>query len=991
MDSLTSVVIQDSALNTWFYPRRDRHYLLKPMQLTNFLGVRGGTRDEVRSYTTPDNVGKYILYLFSGINPSYYGMDLNFWEWVSIADLGAEQDMAVAATWNGRMLQLDGVKFQYLPNDEMVVAVPVDNFTNLFYTRAAESSGGTMVGNLLPHETVLPVPAGSVSAYPELLIRVYSNQWFTTTEGAASTGIHTQSVICNAASDAQGLIGAYNAAGYRNTGFTQWFVDGYLVDEPLATALTNKEVLQYRHDASGLGYFDILIANLDFYTSTKDAISKYVIVPPPHVSPEALYWDDLDIYVCAETNPNDNPNVAYRGFAYHKEQDYDIRQLSHRDLALSVDKVTGILTEQASMGVIVPDTGFIRIFYRNATGFARERLDSSYLLDLNSLPYHIRYNALTASNGPSIWKADVLEQSNFMKWATATEQAIMDSNYTLVEDTLSYIGLQAMLLDYYETSPGVWTIPKLATVEGATVVELDSDGILLNHQYLTVATMGTAYNVTDPNTAHVLFYPGTAFTADWGEAYLDDAATNVPVSPFLEYRYFRTNALSTWTKAVQGTHYQYDAVTDTVSWLGVYGSYELKKRNAGKHLVKELTIPRADYTLPIVPVDSGSPDYIATGFERWDVWQNGRKLVNGVGFVVSNQQIFLCDKEFWNSDDSAATVVIIGYGLSGDTAMGTQGFVINECINYNDEHDILKHRMTRLFIEGKQRELDQVYLAENYMGNETFTITDDKVYDYVENTAYLTGQVVMYMNRIPLVSLANQTTTTSFDNTKWVTLSSTATYQIVGTNTYVQIVPFGVDVMVKKVYENGTALIGQPLTALDTSLSYLKVLGVPLATPVNNGALYEAYNAPMMVTDMTPMSFSDTPAEYRTMTNNISNWLTAQLPALPTTDTIYVPNQHRIVSIYMQKIIEGLQNGSILIPNLQMSKTAMGILLADLEPYRLMDPAQPGKLDQRFIMIYPHVGETSVGLTANQINFLYSVNDYFMDGNVNMTINLHIA
>jgi hypothetical protein len=988
MESINTTVLTDAITNTWFYPKRDRHYLLKPFQLTGFGGVRGNSSGDFKSYTTPDNVSKYILYNFSGINPSYYGLSLNFWEWHSIEDICKEQDISTIAIMNNRMLALDGIRFQYTTENEMIIAIPAINYSQLFYTKAGDSSGGIQVGNLLPYDHDI-TGENVVSQYPELFIRFYSNEYFSTTTGQSLTGLHTKSVICNTINDAQSLIGSYNSSGYRNEGCTQWYLDGYLVDEPVANVLNRGEVLQYRHDSSCIGYFDTLVDNLISYNSTLDKKDKYLIIPPPHVTPDSIYWDDVEIYVCGETNPNNNPPVAMKGFFFGREKESDITQLTHRDFSISAEKVSSIITEQSEMGVILNDNAFIRVFYRYSVGYQRPRLDSSYLLDLNKLPYHVKYVSLTSSNGPSMWRPNTLEQSSYINWATSVESELQTANYSQIKESLSYIGYQEIMTDSYFMGSGAWSVPKLARVYGATIVDLDKNGKLLNVTRKTTENIGEVYFPTDLDTSSVLFYSGKLATDDWSSVYEEDVVGNQTPSYFLEYRYHRPTSLSVWSKAELGVHYTYNADTNALSWNDLYATSEKRKRLAGTHAYKRLSISLEDYYEPIDIMPNGL-DYISTGFSRWEVWLNGKKLVQNVGFVIVDQLLHLCDKEFWISDSVNADLVVIAYALPGDELVGNIGFVINDCINYNEQFDILRYRGTKLFVEGNYRELDSVYLAENYMGNQSFTISDSKVYDYSENYTYKVGQVAMYLNRLPLVCIREITTSSVKDDSAWVELSSTSTYKVGTSDTYVSIVPFGSKVKVIKTYEGGVKLVGKQMEAVNLSVSYKKVLGIPLDNPVSNGSLYEAYNAPMLVSDTTAIKYSDTPAEYKATTVDIGNWLSTQLPALPTTENIFIPNQHRIVSLFMQMIIKGLVDGTITVPNINASLAAVSIALSKLEKYRLADPARPGNLDSRFIMIYPHVGKQSLGLTAAHVNFLYKVNEYYFENSVNMTLNIHI-
>lgn len=554
--------------------------------------------------------------------------------------------------------------------------------------------------------------------------RFYTNAYYETSEASGLT-VNTKVSSVRIFNNADILTIQSLETQWKNAGYvTLSYINGNLVDSLTMITVKIGDVVDCILDASVKRIVDFKMGELDVFTSLRDHKQKYLLHYPVQENDEHLidYVDDIDVYVYNKAGDR------YIGRYIHRNQTSTMRMVTHRDYALSVEPVVGVLDtlseDLVKLGAPVGEV-YVRAYIRSSGLFHKLGYEANRIQELYKLPEAEIVSALIGVDAVvSFWTAPALENSAYVRLLDVWYNSI---TIDLLEKAYGYNAISKVIAETPSLPVGM-TFP-LATLyhKNATVYEYDAAGVLLGFYH---HNSGAYYIPTNPLCAQVECISGKGSKTPAVEYGTD----NLAIPPLTNYRVYMTfleadGSTGKW-RDITGTDY-YEVVNDRLKWLTTDEDYLLMVRTDEGFLAYDLEITPVAGTIyfPLTEITTGS-NPVHTQLQvpgaDVDIWLNGKALVIGVECTIAFPEIFVFNKDYLvqpaGSTPQKLTVRMTGFCKTDADGFVTReptddyGFIEHGVLSNNSRFDIRDDRVMSIYVKGCLKNRSDMLFSESHSG-----------------------------------------------------------------------------------------------------------------------------------------------------------------------------------------------------------------------------------------------------------------------------------
>lgn len=486
--------------NIWSSPAQDLQAVIKLHRLTDNLGAKNEYEYNWYQTDLPTRGERYHVYQIGRLHPALVGLIPVRHAWTSCAAQMNVQGMIIDVyTQKGVRLPLFDVFTKVLGNDNMIVAirdqgrqmtVPQQEIFMRFYSNAYFESVDSQSLPRLPEAAYVPPIVGDWTYLEDIRSDSHPGD------------ILVQGGRLRDRADLQALdvkVTQLRALGF---GGVTCYYNGEIVPDFSGFYYNTSRFrigdwAEFVFDASIVQIQYFPIQELQTFLSTKDQMTKYILMRDIAWDGRVYYKDDFDFYLVKPFGDR------FKGRTYYRNTPDAVRMITHQDYSVPVSYVTAY--EDVTEGMDDPMSWSIMVVFRRA-GYADKVLVNEHarLNELFRLPADKRLRAFRGIDSTvDWWRAAVLEESYLSvlmgerPFTFTTEQ---------VEQTLGYHAVSSIVNQgFFHTTlsaDGVTRSIELPVgLQGkATIFEYDQSGVLLGAR----KTEGTIYYIcTYPNCHYV--------------------------------------------------------------------------------------------------------------------------------------------------------------------------------------------------------------------------------------------------------------------------------------------------------------------------------------------------------------------------------------------------------------------------------------------------------------------------------------------------------
>jgi hypothetical protein len=682
----------DHALkNVWCTPRQDLQAILKLARISSPLGVTGSSPLAWGQVAMPTPNDKYHVYQIGQVFPALLGLFPEQRVWHRLSTVMHLQNLVADVYTIGGL---------HLPRFETWVLVGTDR---------------SIIVAVRDQPTIAPLKTEPV------YLRLYSNAYFSSIRHEATNDqIYCRGLRMDSVNNGLLFQNQYHL-WQAKPGHTQLFVNGVLKQDFIPQQQAIGDTLEFVYDSTVKNVIDFPIAGLPTFDSIKDAKRKYLLhYAGSEVGGDSIdYRDDLDVYLIKKgTASNGAPTLT--GLYYHKNQNDALRQVTHRDYAVTVPYVNAYLpgapgwtdVQQLHLRLIIRKAGYLRPLVNEA-----HRIRELYKLG----EYDLAMALTGVESSVPVWQAPSLENSSYI--------GLMDGSFgqitrDLVEQAYGYNAISKLVGDSPLPVQVVNGRRQISVPYGlqaySTMYEYDADGYLLGYYQHTLGAEYTPINAAATLIEGVVgigsFKLGTVF-----------GQNNVPIDPTNNYRYYiapiNHGVLdNTAWQDVTGDATKYQLVNGVVVWMVDQSVWATAVKSDLTFLAYDLTLDPSDNVLQFsIDAEATYPAGSAQGvmyipFDRLDLWLNGKSLIENVDFYVAWPKVVIVNKKYL-VDGLTQQITIRGTGFcNADMTRTPQvdaGFVKYGMLSRNNRYDVRDDKVTRIVVDGAVYEASDLVFGED--------------------------------------------------------------------------------------------------------------------------------------------------------------------------------------------------------------------------------------------------------------------------------------
>ena len=639
----------------------------------------------------PDSFSRWQVFQIGGVAPSVFGMLTRSYAWVNAAVQANENKTVVRLFSNaGVVAGLSDVFYRYTQAGNLLVVVRMHQRTPINWSSAT------------------------------IFLQVYSNTYWKTAGGVANqVGFEVAAELLETSTEISNFAVLYAAALATATDPIQLsFWHNGLKKDYAAVNMTVGDSVFFELDGSIKKRISFSLAGLETFDSTLDNIRKYLLHPPKDADGTIIdYYDDNEIFLVGS-------DATKKALLYPRVNIEDVRQLTHRDYAVSVSDVTFQAANLRILGGGDQPTQKLELVVRKS-GYNRALIyEHSFIHELYKLDeVHIK-RALTGIDATvPFWRAAYLEASSYPALMRAAD--ICDVTYPLVEQAYGYHAMARALAftPTKVTNPGnngFVPVPYLL-MHGCTAYEYDVDGHFIgwHHHYV-----GDRYFVQSTACTKVELLAGL------GGNVLDEdhGVRNATLRSDCNYRvYLRQNVggkiQSTFQDVTGSNKYTLDE-NGAFVWLGNsitdYPTVRSDRRFLAVDFETDITDGRIAVSLLTHQKHGINTLTQALGIPlgQIDVIFNGYSLTRGVHYFYQNSQAVISARDYVDQTPGAKQKVHVRmYGFCRTDGSlypeGDFGFIEHGLLSNNNRFDVRDGRVTRVIVDGALRTMDELVFSED--------------------------------------------------------------------------------------------------------------------------------------------------------------------------------------------------------------------------------------------------------------------------------------
>lgn len=664
--------------NVWCQPSSDARLIVKPCRLSNRGGDIFGLTISEHTVLLPDQENWYNVFQIGLLDPTEIGMRM-WGGWKRLDEL--------LNTFNIQILLYD-ISGRTFPLS-LAYARILDNGNFVLATRIYE--GLSDFGNT------------------DLWVRFYAGHFLQSAGYNDSYVSSTKSAVMRNGADIVSMLTSYQKVAAK-PGYTFCYINGYPVTELTSENINVWDYVEFIHDGLVREVYRFKASSLPTYMSTLDKMKKFLLHPPKR-SEHIDYTNDLEVQIYK--------GGVGRHYATHHNS--SMRQLTHRDWAISTQRVQDMITEiddwtdlsQLTVAVYIRRSGLEKPLV-----FENSRIHELYKLsDAKIVGAMVGLNATLP-----IWQAANLEKSDYCRMMSARFEYITRDTAT---KTFGYNAVSKAVADTTlpvvrgDGAPYV-RLPALLACD-CTVFEYDANRVLLGF-YNHIPTNNDIYYCNNSNAViveAVVGQGGDRLSIDY------DAADYVCAEGF-NHRFFteqiidgkRTGKFEDVTGLADYTVGE----DGTVAW-----SIETDRRvpviwKDDKFLcysfIENAYDGYMEFSVQTVRSDTGQkiPVPACMVCTDVDVWMNGRPLIQGLDYFVDWPKIVICNKEYMgaNGEDRHYPTITVRCRNQGTAVeAASYGYVINGILSDNNRFDVRDDKVVRIIGGGKLLSRSDVVFRED--------------------------------------------------------------------------------------------------------------------------------------------------------------------------------------------------------------------------------------------------------------------------------------
>ena len=691
-------LIDHAIKNVWCNPSQDNQVIIAPKRLTAPEGAVNTVKVMWDAIQLPDLVSFYHVFQIGNLPPVMLGLldvknSMSDSVWVSMSSVSnLKKFISNIYTDSGVQIPRHEVFYTYV-NSDLVVAIKSN-----------------------PN---IPIDYTTDSVY----IRFYTNAYFSTTrfdptvDGTAVAGMTVKTIT-----DIGLMVDTYHSYQAK-VGYTQAFVNGYLVNDLTGVSVALGDTVEVVYDSSVIKVVNYRVGALPIFDSILDNKSKYLL----HYADDHLnrieYHDDNDYYIVDGSTGN-----RFNGIYYHKNAVDAVRMVTHRDYSIVPSYVAAYaekLRIKGNLSAIDIGQLTVRCVIRKS-GYNRPLVpENNRLMELYKLPDSEVLLALSGTNStvPN-WLAPNLENSDYSKLMAAKYSQVTRS---MVESAYGY---NAVAKAVANTPMKPFSRNGIMQVDipyglqaSSTVYEYDSAGKMLGW-YLHAST--SVYTTVNATCALVEILAGT------GSSTPDNrfGKTNIALPVGVNYRVYLSHQLTPTTYDdkwvdVTGDSTKYTVTNNTLFYTGNETNQFFMVRTDSKFLAYNTSVSMINGNLGFNLVeiqDRGTGPVtraMTVPMGELEIFMNdGRSLIDGLDYIVNFPAVTILNKQYLTTPDATPQTFHIRFcGFCNSSLVyekpNEAGFGLNGYLSTDTKFDIRDDLVSRVVVGGG------VFLKTDLPFNET--------------------------------------------------------------------------------------------------------------------------------------------------------------------------------------------------------------------------------------------------------------------------------
>ena len=710
--------------NVWCNPAVDNQFTYALQQLTPRYGVRSDYVVEQTRYFMPTNNNRdyYHVYQIGQVIPANIGLGkMPRDTWVPLKDIATKYlTLANAHQTNGVRYSLSETYVMITGRSNLLVAIKVND---LF-------------------------PALDDN---QIYLHLYHNAFFETKRSGTLNlrWIHTDCIVAPTQESIRSLQLRIMTTLADKGGIGMYFVNGRPVNEISIVTAAPGDHCDFILDASIKKEVILPIDSLKVFNSTLDTQRKYIIhYNDPDVKLIEFY-DDLTVFLVKPTTAVG----SWKGVTYHHNDGIWLRQLTHKDYSMPVAKVQELVSENPEWSDL---SNLVVRMYTRHSGYDRPLVaDVSRIWELYRLTSTQILDCMTGVDAHNpIWRAESLEQSNYVQFMSADESFIYPITFNEPElndqakidaqdfagEVFGYYGVGKLMANNpAKIVPDPNSGVKRADLayyywRDATVFEYDVQGNLLGYHY---HAGGRHYYPFDINCEMVECITGK------GSDNLHGVYGNgtVPLKFGYNFRIYVTKVwggipTNEWRDITDAPDrdsfgfYDNNAYNPKWTWTIDPKKYLGYVRTDENFYLKEIRFTDAP---GVVRLQVSAWEDLGSGlvnkpmeipFGQLVLIYNNRALVAGLDYYTEGELIVISNLEY-RTTAGEQNLLVIGSGFcSVDLERyppSEVGFVEYGVLSNDGEYQIHAHKMQRIIVDGRYRAYSDVVFEEQ---QSAFVIND---------------------------------------------------------------------------------------------------------------------------------------------------------------------------------------------------------------------------------------------------------------------------
>jgi hypothetical protein len=734
---MNEYLLRHAISTVWCNPSMDRQHVYRLVRLSPRSGVHTAYTVDFERYLLPTERDYYQIYQIGKVEPTLLGIPKRYNDWMSLADIANETALySELYLNNGIQFPRHNVHLLLTKTKNLIVAVKINERVHTLDLQ-------------------------------DVYLRFYNNAYFDSERStdAARKYVFVMGGTPKSTQEVVALQIAMNQAVTARPGRTPYYyVNGRFSNALSLMNCSPGDAMELIIDSSIDKYIDFPLSSIPTFLSTLDNENKFLIHYNDPTVKSIKFYDDLDIFLIKEGGGNGR----FLGATYHRNEGNWVRQLTHKDYSVPVERLNSFMQNHPTdPRFIIDATKFtedkwtslselkLRVYFRQS-GYDRPlQPEASRIHELYRMSDARVVAAMTGVNSSlALWKAANLEKAAYVKFMGAPQSQVVPIGYmdpdVTTEQKSAAQEFAGAVFGYHAAASILAKTPALVANNGgrreaelayaywynATVYEFDAAGVMLEYHYHAA---GRRYPVR--NTAAVRV---EAIVGKGGNS-LNTVYDKTPVTLKDGYNY-RIYVVALYAGIQQGgwlditdlpnrIDWGYmDESGPTPRWVWSYDETQwygcVRQDDAFLNYTLSLNKDAGQLRFSVASYEThqGLDQYklLEVPFAQLDIFLNKRPLIEDLDYTVKWPEIVIHNMEYLNAT-AMQDILVRGYGMcEGDLTRPVQsefGFIEYGLLSNDATYNLHTHKVQRIIIDGHYRDPATLHFEEEWG---TVLVTDER-------------------------------------------------------------------------------------------------------------------------------------------------------------------------------------------------------------------------------------------------------------------------